>query len=141
MPGAEWVKIASDWLQFGVAGAAGGAIAIWASLGRRDSSLASTLAALRADLDTRLSNVMERLTRIEAGGVPAGQCASHIARIVALETAGRTGVTHDDIARAHHRMDVFEGQVGRMTGLLEGISHSMDRLETHMMQHGPRAGD
>lgn len=133
----DWMRIGSDWLQLGVAGACGGVLALWAALGRRDRAL--TLRQDRVVLDVH--TLEQRMTRLEATGATPAQCAAHVARIVALEEARRLGVTHEDMKHAHMRMDAFEAKIGHMTGLLEGIGIAVNRIHQHLLEYGPRAGD
>jgi len=133
----DWFRIGSDWLQLAVAGACGGVIALWTSLGRRDRALMLRQDAAALDVHT----LEQRIARLEATGATPAQCAAHVARIVALEEARRLGVTHEDMKHAHIRMDAFEGKIGHMTGLLEGIGTAVNRIHQHLLEYGPRAGE
>lgn len=135
-----WAKVISDWVLFALGGVGGLGLGLWASLGRRDRALSAQITALGKHLDERLAPVETRITRIETVSHPtADSCARHGERLAALERANSLAPGHPELARAHERMDDFEREVGRMTGLLEGISHTVARIDQFMMEHGPRA--
>ncbi|MBK8638045.1 MAG: hypothetical protein IPN92_07045 [Chromatiaceae bacterium] len=137
----DWAHLASDWLQFVVAGACGGGLALWAALGRRERAFLAQLQGLATRIAAEQAHQDQLLTKLENGRVTTAECVARGQRMAALESALRLGVSHEDLKRAHVRMDTFESKLGHITGLLEGLGHALERVEQHLLAHGPRAGD
>lgn len=116
----EIARLLSDWAQYIVTGAVGGALALWAILGRRDAALARQIAAIASQTQAQ----SERVTALEAGR----------AALVMRETLDA------GLARAHQRMDGFEGKVGHMNGTLDSICRAVSRIETYLLEHGASNG-
>lgn len=137
----QTVKLLSDWAQYLLTGAAGGLLAVWAALGRRDRGLAEQIAASREVC----AAVITRVEVLESRRVDPARCAQQSERTAVLEARVAAFVTAEkldqSIGRAHARMDQFESRIGRMEGLLEGIDRSVSRIEQHLLEHGPRARD
>lgn len=134
---AGWAKVATDWAQFLLTGAAGGISAVWVLLGRRHRAIAQELrdqASAHADLKAQLA-------QMELAHSNSPLCRDHIQRTIAIETAIRLGVTKDDITRAHVRMDGFEGRVSKIDGLLVGISNNVNDILSHLLKQGSHPGE
>lgn len=132
----DWVRIGSDWAQFAVAGGCGGALALWASLGRRNRVLEQRLAELTASIGKAQAGHADRITRLESAG-PGPQCATHAARLAVVET---TLATADPVG-AHRRIDALVPILSKVEGTLMRIERMVDLLTEHQMHHGPREGD
>lgn len=130
----DTLRVVSDWARYLLTGLVSGGVAVWASLGRRDRGLSERIDALSA-----------HVAAIAEGQVPMARCAAQNGRIDVLDARLAATVTSDkldtSITRAHQRMDLFESRIGRMEGLLKGIDRSLGRIEAHLLEHGPRAGD
>lgn len=130
----DTLRLLSDWGQYVLTGLAGGLAAVWATLGRRDRALGG-----------RIDGLAQQLTDLTAGAAPMARCAAHSERMAGLEARLAATVTADrldhSIVRAHQRMDGFESRIAKMEGILEGIDRTVNRIEQHMIEHGPRAGD
>ena len=125
---AAWAKVITDWAQFAAAGATGGALALWAYLARRDTNRGGQISALRADMDTGLTGISTRLTRIETraeAGPTAAICSVQAQRMAALEQAVAAGVNMEDLKRIHARMDHQGEVVARVDGALSRIEPTL----------------
>lgn len=84
----DWVRIGSDWLQLLLAGLCGGGLALWASIGQRNRSLATQIKDLERRLDERLKDQGQRLGKLEiqAPHLPRPEhCADHKERVGRVE--------------------------------------------------------
>lgn len=137
----DTLRLLSDWGQYLLTGAAGVALGAWASLGRRNRALSDQITAAAHAVST----AQARLDVLDSTRVDPARCAVQSERLSVLEARVSGYVTADkldqSIGRAHARMDLFESRIGRMEGLLEGIDRSVARIEQHLLEHGPRAGD
>lgn len=101
-------------------------VTIWLffSLRRSERSQAkdADLTAFRRDVDTRLDNQGNRLTRLESTAhAPAridveSCCADFGERIASVEASSKGAPTHHDLARLHARIDDVAASVARIEG-------------------------
>lgn len=137
----DLTRIVSDWARYVISGVVGGGIALWSSLGRRDRQLGERIAQVAAEC--RAHGL--RLERVDATAVPLHGPAGLSERITALESSRGTLVTREhldgSLTRAHARMDGLEKGLAEIAGRLTGIDSSLGRIEQHLLEHGPRAGD
>lgn len=139
----DWIRILSDWLQLALASATGAGLMIWGSVGGRIRALDRSVKDLESGMSTRLASGDQRLAVLESGASrqdPA-TCAGHMARLMALEQVVKAGPQHEDIARAHQRMDRLTETLSEIRGSLNVIRQQTENIGVYLMEHGPRAGE
>lgn len=138
---AAWAKVLTDWLQYAFTGAAGAVLALWATLGRRDTALSRALNDLRDRTENSLVRHGERLGTLEATAthIQPDRCTGHMSRVVALEQRVEMLPNHGDMGRIHQRIDTLADSLGTIQGSLSRIERTTDMLHQHMLEHGPRA--
>lgn len=129
---AGWAKIASDWLQFVVAGGIGGVASVWAVLSNRETRRAREQEAA----GTRIAAHAERLTRLEHV-VAAGPTREHLApldkRVSHLEE-----VRDSDMTRLHSRIDTVTSGLSEVRGELRGITGLLRTIDQYLRDRPQR---
>lgn len=139
----SWAKVWTDWAQWalGVLGAA--AILVWTMMRRRHEEVARDVRSIDALLHERQAAMGQRIGTVEQAiaRCDAAGCAMMPPRMSRLEEAIERMPSHDDLARAHSRIDQVANSMSRVEGHVTGISATVARIEAHLLEHGPRAGD
>jgi hypothetical protein len=123
-----WAKVATDWAIFGLGSLGAGLGAAWMLLHRKHDGYVVRLATISGCVDDHA----QRLAKVEA--VQASQ-PGH------ADLAALTRQVHDGLGRSHARMDEIGAALGRVEGGMNGVQITVARLETHLLEHGPRAGE
>lgn len=134
----DWYRLGVDVGQFVVTGAVG--LYVW--FVQREQVRREALQRLESDVDTRLDDIVTRLTKIEGhtAQAPSWQaCAAQHTRIAVLEQSMREGVKSADVGRVHARIDeVAEGLAG-LRGELTGMQRLLHAIDQHLranVHHG-----
>lgn len=129
----DWIRIGSDWLQLIAAGVCGGALAWWASVGRRDRALSAQITALSAHIDERLADRDVRLTRLEGeqAHLPrSSACAAHLERVGRLEEQTRHFAGQRELGEIYGVINPLRESVAGLRADVQGIGESMRDIRT-----------
>jgi hypothetical protein len=152
---AGWAKVLTDWLQWGLGTMGAAGLLVWGVFHRRSQTVVDELRGLRSHTDARQKDLGVRVGMVEqtmARCDASGGCSSLVPRLVRIEEAMDRAPNHVDLnavrekadaglLRVHERVDRMELSLGRIEGQLGGVAENVTLLKTHILEHGPRAGD
>lgn len=138
-----WAKVWTDWAQWGLGSMGAAALLVWGLFNGRTRAMESDLKRMNEQLDHRQQHMGERIGTVEQtiARCDSTGCSTVTPRMARLEEAVKAMPSHDDLARAHARIDVVANGVSRIEGHITGIASTVARIEGHLLEHGPRAGD
>lgn len=138
-----WAKVWTDWAQWGLGLMGAAAVLVWGVFNGRTRAMERDLQRMNENLDHRQQHMGERIGTVEQSiaRCDSSGCYTANQRLVRLEEGLKAMPTHDDLGRAHTRIDVVANGVSRIEGHITGIASTVSRIEGHLLEHGPRAGD
>lgn len=112
-----------------------GAIGVYLYLSQREQVRRVALDNLEHDVDSRLDQINDRLTRIEAGlsEVPNWRaCHQESQRVAILEEAYRGAIKAVDLNRVHARIDQVDKELAELRGETKGIQHLLQTIDQYL---------
>ena len=116
-----------------------GAIGLYIYLSQREQVRRVALDSLESDVDGRLDQIGDRLTKIEAkmtDSPRASHCMVESQRIATLEEGLRGAVKITDLAQFHRGIAAVDKEVAELRGEVKGIQHLLQTID-HYLRNTP----
>ncbi|GAB6040143.1 hypothetical protein [Endothiovibrio diazotrophicus] len=93
-------------------------LGVYVYITSRERVTTNRIQQLESEVDTRLDEHAERLSRVEE--------------------AVRQGPSHDDIGRVHHRLDLLSGELKQLIGEFKGTHETLRQIQAYLLQDARR---
>ena len=139
MPGStDWTSVVSDWAQWLFGIIIVGAGAAWAAIGNKDRKVEAQLDEYKRGANEEHSSLGKRIAQVEIRleRLAPAQCVVHGERLTRVEEHIQRVPTHDDLNRAHARIDEVSKGIARIEGSVARMEPMLNTLTSHLLDRG-----